>query len=367
MKKSALVFMIIFPLLVSAREWIPANHPYVQYIGRWDFSDSTRVRHSWPGVYLIFRFMGDSIWVRMEDDVNYYNVEIDGKFYCVFHGDQSGEADYLLAKGLDQGPHTVRLSKRNIAFGRVFSISGFWLSEGGKILEPPPRPKWKIEFLGDSYTCAEGNEATELEMEWTAKMPVTNIDQGFPAMVARHFDAEYHITARSGIGLVCDWQGNRDIALPKWFDRTLMESEEPKWDFSRFIPNLVVICLGLNDYSGFGGWKGQISNENRELFQSAYHGLLATLRRVYPGVKILAVAPHVAWIQKQVKTVVEREKANGKADIGYCQFNYVKDGYVANGHPTVSTHRIIAERVIQIIEEMGWLEDGKKINKMKAE
>lgn len=147
--------------------------------------------------------------------------------------------------------------------------------------------------MGDSYTCAEGNEATEAtegEKEWIAKIPVTNVDQGFAAMVARHFNAEYHITARCGIGLGCDWQGNRDMALPKWFARTLMESEEPKWDFSRYIPHLVIICLGLNAYSGFHGWEGPVSEENAEDFRATYHAFIATLRQVYPGVKVLALA-----------------------------------------------------------------------------
>jgi len=367
MKKRMILAMMGISAMLWAKTWIPATHAWIQYTGRWQVADSAKVLHSWPGVYLTVRFTGDSIGIRMNDNVNFYNVEVDGKCVGILHGDKAGEADYPLAQGLGSGAHTLRISKRNIAFGGPFSISGFWLSTEGRILEPPERPKFRIEFLGDSYTCAEGNEATEAEMEWTAKIPVTNLDQGFPVLVAKHFNAEYHITARSGIGLVCDWQGNQDIALPKWFDRTLMELETPQWDFSRFIPHLVVVCLGLNDYSGFGGWKGPIPEENAKAFQTAYHEFIAILRKVYPGVKILAVAAHVPWIQTQVKAVVDREIAQGRKDILYAQFDYVEGGYVANGHPNVSTHRIIAERIIQAIEEAGWLktEEQEKENRQK--
>lgn len=63
------------------------------------------------------------------------------------------------------------------------------------------------------------------------------------------------------------------------------------------------------------------------------------------------------WIQEQVKKVVDREKANGK-DIEYAQFDYVEDGYVTNGHPTVLTHWFIAAKIIRAIKEAGWLRKG---------
>jgi hypothetical protein len=342
--------LILGTNMLIASEWIPADDPGIQYFGRWDTADPAHPAHSWPGVYIVLNFTGTSIGVRMTDDVNYYNVDVDGKFHGVFHGDEPGEADYWLADSLDAGPHTLRLSKRNIAFGRIFSLAGFLLDDGAKLLPPPPAPKRKIEFLGDSFTAAEGNEAAEPEMEWTAKMPVTNIDQGFAAVIARHFDAEYTATCRSGIGLVNDWQGHRDINLPSRFDWTLMESDQPKWDFSRWIPDLVVICLGLNDYSGFGGWTGSVSDENTELFRTTCHAFLDRIRNVYPGVKIMAVAPHVDWIRQQVHQVVDEETAEGNRDAWYAQFDYFDGGYVANGHPTVDTHHKMADQIITAIE-----------------
>ncbi|MCL5020408.1 MAG: hypothetical protein M1339_01835, partial [Bacteroidetes bacterium] len=77
---------------VHATTFIPANNPYIQYCGRWDFSDSLNPRHSWPGVYVVAVFDGDSIGVRMQDTVNYYDVYIDGKLHGIFHGDKPGDA-----------------------------------------------------------------------------------------------------------------------------------------------------------------------------------------------------------------------------------------------------------------------------------
>ncbi|MGH7492070.1 MAG: hypothetical protein ACREOO_06705 [bacterium] len=63
-----------------------------------------------------------------------------------------------------------------------------------------------------------------------------------------------------------------------------------------------------------------------------------------------AVAAHVEWIRENVSKVVEEEKESGNLDIHYAQFDYFQNGYVANGHPSVETHRKIAGQLIAAIE-----------------
>ena len=329
---------------------IPANHPYIQYFGRWDMADSLHPRFSWPGVYVYAEFNGTRIGVRLADSTNYYNVYVDGKFHGIFHGAKSGEQDQMLADGLENTRHTFLFTRRNITFDEVYTFSGLILDDGAELLRPPPKPSRKIEFIGDSFTAAESNEATEQELPWEARFPVTNIDKGFAAIIARHFNAQYHTTCRSGSGMLCDWQGNLDTSIPRRFDRTLMDRSEPKWDFARWIPDMVVICLGLNDHSGLRDKNGEISEEKSLLFRKAYRDFLATIRKVYPEVKIVAVAAFPEWIRKNVKQVVEEETAVGGQDVYYAQFDHFENGYVANGHPTVATHQKMADQIIQSIE-----------------
>ena len=336
--------------MIYTQNLIPANHPYIQYSGRWDMSDSLHPRQSWPGVFIYSGFTGTRIGVRLDDNINYYNVYIDDKFHSVFHGDKAVEADYILADSLTNTSHTFLFSKRNISFNRVFTFSGLILDQGAVLLVSPPKPSRKIEFIGDSFTAAEGNEARLAEMPWEEKFPVTNIDKGFAVDVAKYFNAQYVTTCRSGMGLVCDWQGNFDLAMPKYFDRTLMESKEPKWDFRLFQADLVVVCLGLNDHSGLKDKTGEVSEENSLKFRAGYHAFLATIRNCYPAAKIIAVAAHDPWIQKNVKQVTEEEKNNGHNDIYYAQFNMPAGGFVANGHPTVASHKEIAGEIIKVIE-----------------
>ena len=154
----------------------------------------------------------------------------------------------------------------------------------------------------------------------------------------------------TSIGVVCDWTGDRTLNLPGRFDRALMDAPEPKWDFRKWTPDLVVICLGLNDYSGLKDKEGAVSAEHSLLHRTRYHDFLSTIRRVYPGVTILAVAAHVDWIRDNVRRVVDEERAGGKQDIHYAQFDYFPDGYVANGHPSAATDLKIARQLIDAIE-----------------
>lgn len=337
--------------LLFAANFISAHNPHVQYFGRWDLSDSLHPKHSWPGVALYAEFSGTSLGVRMADDGNYYNVYIDGEFHSIFHGNRPEEADYVIAESLQPGRHTFLLTKRNCAQNKIYTFSGLILDEGAELLPPARRARAKkIEFIGDSFTVAEGNEATVLQMPWLETFPVTNIDKGFAPLIAAHFNAQYHITARSGIGMVTDWSGDRTLNMPDRFDRALMDAPEPKWNFQQWLPELVVICLGLNDYSGLKDKEGNVSAENSLLYRKQYRDFLATIRRVYPNAKILTVAAHVGWIRENVRQVVQEERANGEQDIYYAQFDYFEGGCVANGHPSVAAHEKIAAQLCEAIE-----------------
>ena len=335
-----------------SQQFVAADHPYIQYYGRWDMSDSLQPRHSWPGVYLCATFTGKRLGIRMTDNINYYNVYIDGKFHSILHSDNPGEADYILADNLENTNHTLRLSKRNIVFDAVFSFSGILLDDNAKLLPPPQKPVRRIEFIGDSYTLAESNETTLQELKWEDRYPVTNIDKGFATIIANHYNADYHTICKSGYGITCNWEGNFNESIPKLFDRTLMDVPESKWDFKQWIPELVVIGLGFNDHSGLKDKDGNVSKEKSAFFRKGYHEFISKLRNLYPGVKILAVAAYPEWIRKNVNQVVQEEKACDKNDIYYAQYDYFEGGYVANGHPTVETHQKMADQLIKAVDSL---------------
>ncbi len=336
--------------MVDAMTFVPADNPSIRYYGRWDMTDPLRPRYSWPGVYICAEFRGTRIGVRLLDTTDYFNVYIDGSLHGVFHGSGRTGPDYIVADSLHDGRHSFRFSRRNITFEEPYTFCGLLLGDGGKILPPPAPPSRKIEFIGDSFTAAESDEATVQALGWEARYPLTNIDLGFAPLIAGHFGAQYTTTCRSGSGMYCDWQGNPHQTIPARFDRTLMESDTPKWDFSAWLPDVVVVCLGLNDYSGLKDSAGSVTEEKSGLFRGAYRKFLGTLRTVYPGVRIVAVAASEQWIRDNVTRVVDEEHKAGDGRITYACFDRFKGGYVAYGHPTVETHARMAEQLISQME-----------------
>lgn len=349
-----LAAVILFAGTALPSTIIPADDPNIQYYGRWDFSDPSSPTHSWPGVYIYAVFQGTSVGIRMNDNFCYYNVFIDDTTFIDFHGTGSGVTSYTLKTGLKDTTHTILITLRNETNWTKFSFNGFVLDDGKSLVAPPPRPAKKIEFIGDSYSCAAGNL-------WTDNNPApsgdwTDLYHGFPSIVGRHYGAQYMVTAISGWGLVHNYQQPPDYSqnLPRVFDQALAYTLQPKWDFSSWKPDLVVICLGLNDYNGWDGYTaGGISAENTEVFKQAYHKFIGTIMDVYPRTNILAVAENassIPWMGATIKEIVAEEDSAGHTNVHYGQFPLYSSGYVNGWHPDTATHRKIAEELIAGID-----------------
>ena len=88
------------------------------------------------------------------------------------------------------------------------------------------------------------------------------------------------MTCRSGIGMYQSYGGDTAFAMPKLYDEIITGSDR-KWDFSRFIPDVVVIELGANDLS---------SHVDSVKFTRAYLGFLEKLRGHYRYAKIVCLS-----------------------------------------------------------------------------
>jgi hypothetical protein len=328
---------------------IPAGDPKIQYFGRWDFSDPAAPTHSWPGVYIYAEFEGTSIAIKTDDNFNYYNIFIDDVLQPVFHGTKSGVNTYTVAAGLTNRNHKILITVRGETNWTKFAFNGFVLDDGKNLLTPASPPQKKVEFVGDSYTVASGNLWTNITT--APDGDYTDTYQGFAPIIARKLNAQYTISAISGNGLVHDWEGNKEGNIPDKFNRALAYTTTPLWDFSRWIPNLVVICLGLNDFSGWDGYNKTISQENSDIFKAKYHEFLGTLMNYYPGTKFLCVAANdLAWIKKNVSEVVTEERGMGNKNVFYTYFPNYYTEFVNNGHPSVSAHLKIADKIVASID-----------------
>ncbi len=347
----------------KGERFVAASDLALHYSGRWDRANPSRPRASWPGFAVSTDFEGRKIAVRMKDAGNFYNVEVDGKFQQVIGGKRGTHLTYTLAENLTAGVHRVRLQRRNISFEEPTEIQGFLVDDGAKLGLPEESRRKHIEFIGDSYTAAEGNEAVTASLPWQEKYPVTNFDKGFAARLAVAMDAEITTVCRSGSGLMCDWKGGKKHPIAERYGWTLMESASPPWSFTEADPDWVVISLGLNDYNGLKKPDGSVSAAASEEFRTAYRRLISEIRRRHPSSKIVAIGPFVPWAREQISTAVAAEKAAGHDDVFYAQFDKFPSDYVADGHPTVATHQKMADQILAQFERLGLISGKGKARK----
>jgi len=330
---------------------ITALDKRINYEGRILFSDSA-AELIWPGTSVNINFTGKSIAGKFKDSdtSNYYNVIIDGAITGILHLSKE-EKTYTLANNLTGGKHTLQLFKRTEwDKGRTW-FYGFELPGDASLLTPNPLPQRKIEFFANSITC--GYAINDAEGDHGTGYYENNYD-AYGAITARHFNAQYHCTAKSGIGVMVSWF---PLIMPEMYNRTDPEDNTSRWNFSQYVPDVVVINLFQNDYwiinsHNHPQYKARFGNKppTPDDIVNAYKSFVSKIRAVYPKAQIICMLGNMDITQ------------NGSAWPGYVQkavaelkdkkiFTYFAPYKNTPGHPKLAEQKVLAEGLIKFIEE----------------
>jgi lysophospholipase L1-like esterase len=262
--------------------YINADNPYIQYIGRFDFSNPAKVTYDWPGVYIHAKFEGTSCSIRLNDHKNEYAVIIDNRAPRILTTDTSSV--YRAAWGLANSiPHSITIIKRSEPLFGKGEFRGFILDEGRTLLPPDKRPERRIEFIGNSITCGFGVEGENDSCHFS--LQTENADMSYATMTARALNADYSLVSYSGRGVVRNYGDTSKISkdpMPELYNRICFNDSTSKWDFSRWVPQAVIINLGTNDFS-------TKPYPDKDVFQSAYLKLINRIRALYPGVTMFCI------------------------------------------------------------------------------
>lgn len=262
---------------------INADNPYIQYIGRFDFSNPKKVAFDWPGVYIYAKFQGTGCSIRLEDSTNEYSVIIDNHAPKLLT--TSDKDIYEVASGLSASvPHTIMIQKRTEAFVGKGVFMGFVLDKGASLLPPGKRPARRIEVIGNSMTCGYGVLGDSPACHFSKQ--TEDAGMSYAAMVARKLDADYHLVSYSGKGVVRNYGDKNKISkdpMPALYDRTCCNDSTLKWNFKSWVPQAVIINLGTNDFSTH-------PYPDKDIFQAAYNKLINRVRSLYPNVTIFCVS-----------------------------------------------------------------------------
>ncbi|MBE6886117.1 MAG: hypothetical protein E7486_04125 [Ruminococcaceae bacterium] len=279
------------------------------------------------------------------DNHPYIGIILDGKRQedIVVRGD----GWVTLAEGLSAGKHTLQVVKLNESMLNSIGIEKFRLPSNGKLLAPPELPNRKIEIIGDSITCGYGNIPP-----YNAPALTSAIEDGlqtYGSFIKEHFSADVRIESISGGAVYRDYLGNVSALFSKY--KQCDYYDITPYDFSEWTPELVIINLGTNDF-------GQGST--REEFLDGGKRWIDFLREKY-GKDTQIIWTYGVMNQQcdgYIEELVEYYHNHGDTKIAYVPLEMIKtdtEGVGSGGHPTVKTHRRIADTLIPEIEKiMGW-------------
>ena len=261
------------------------NDPAVRYIGRTLVSSDGSVSFDWAGTYFETRLIGGNLSVKVSETwKSYYNVLVDGKLHKVVT--VTGKDTLInLVSGIDKKTHQIRIQKRSEGeFGKT-TIHQFILPNSGRLISENIIRERHIEFIGNSITCGYGTDGKDRDDPFLVE--TENCNKSFATIIARYFDADYTLIAHSGRGAVRNYGDSVRVSKITMKDRMLNTFDEDlthKWDFTRYKPDLVVINLGSNDFSGG-------PNPYLTEFVAAYKQIISQIRCHYGDIPVLCLFP----------------------------------------------------------------------------
>ncbi len=337
---------------------VPPADPRVAVMGRVDRPDPGRLRMGYPGVTLRLRFEGPSLSLLALCDTpnSHLAVILDGGEPRVLRL-AKGTSEPTLVAGLGPGPHSLDVVHRTETWEGIVTVLGFRLGAGGRLLTPDPWPRRRMLFIGDSVTCGERIDRVPGETEPFAS---SNGYLSFGMRIARRLDAQCHLVCYGGRGVIRDWRGRSDVLnAPQFFDLALPEETGgPAWDHTAYLPDVVFISLGTNDFNLAIG-----ALPAREEFVAAYARFVRAIRARYPQAQILvsegAIVNDEADPARPQKAVLREYLAEVARRLGDARVHVVPSqhypGDPGNAHPTREQHAAMARDLEPVIRRIaGW-------------
>ena len=356
LSKALLVTILGYVFLLSActekqDNTVYYNNDNLHYSGRIEYNtqDSSSAMY-WPGNAVSISFKGTDISVLLKDinGKNYFNIILDDSV-SLLHT-KKGKKWYTLANNLKDTIHTIEVFRRMTSTPIYFYA--FKTNIGGEFLKTPKKSR-SIEFYGNSITEGASN------LDYSGKEPevwdsiYSDNYLSYGAITARHFDAEYSCIARGGIGLMLSWY---PLTMPQMYNRLNPDDSTSKWDFTKNIPDIVVINLFQNDaalvnrpeHPQFKAHFGKTAPDSTFIINS-YYDFLKNIRAYYPDAKIIctlgamnATRKDLPW-RGYVKSAVDKMED----DNIYTYFFFYKGGYF---HPKAEEHKRMADSLINFID-----------------
>lgn len=333
--------------------FVEYSDPDIAYEGRIDTSRIGAAELYWPGSSIKIKFKGQSIGAVMGESSadNYYNIIVDEKQAFIFRPDTT-RGYQELASGLSPGNHSLEMFRRTEWDRGKTSFYGFRIDGNAKLLPRAEKKKRKIEFYGNSITAGYAVEDTTGGD--SPDSTYTNNYLSYAALIARHYNAEYHCTSKGGIGITISWF---PLIMPEAYNRLDPLDPASEWDFSRYQPDIIVINLMQNDswlvhmpeHPEFTSRFGDNAPGGEDVIR-AYQNFVTGIRGHYPAAYIVCAMGNMDATRKG--SVWPGYVSQAVENIGDSRILTHFVAYKETpGHPSVSEQQDMADSFIRFIDE----------------
>ncbi len=347
---------VLFSLQTSlADKFISPTDPAFTYVGRHTLTSDGIVRWTWPYFQFYCSFTGQKAIMKAKPGSGYFVVEVDNRPPRKVEVDKESNR-VVLADGLSKGIHSLHVAYVIEGVSRKPEFHGLLLDDDASV-SPGLVPQRKMEFIGNSITCALGNEWNG-EKKYTSQMQ--NGYYSYAAIACRELNAQCQVVARSGLGVYRNTLGNPmgdKKVMPAYYPYTDFALSGPLWDFSGYQPDVVCVGLGTNDTTNPKYYVDKLAE--------AYIAFVGQLREHYPKAKIVlltgtmirANSKRLNDLKDALQQVVDAQKQKGDNEIYRLDFTPADGslGYGYGKHPSKAQHEQMARELVPFIKSiMNW-------------
>lgn len=370
MPKSKLIILscLILLLLIHCqrsspthRAFYPADHPSIRYVGRIDFTEPHKPKLIGSGAYFQAKFKGRTCTLILENQYLYGNhgyiaVELDGRYQRRIKITQD-RTEYPIAQDLSEGEHFLLVCKATEAQNGSIALLGIQCETLLPLIETPQR---KIEFIGNSITCGMGLDISEIPCDSGGWYDQHNAYLAYGPIVARALKADWLLSSVSGIGICRNWN-SPGPTMPEVYQNLYLNTDSSiAWSASTFIPDLISICLGTNDFSD-GDGSYQRAELDSATFVNSYSQFIQMIRKRYPKARICclsspAIAPEKEMKLRKYLMAIAKQLHEIRRDEQIHVFFFSRSyGKGCTGHPNREEHQMMAEELLPFYRQvMGW-------------
>ncbi len=220
-------------------------------------------------------------------------------------------------------------------------------------VNPVPEKDLKIEFIGDSITCAYGVEG--LSSGESFKTTTENFMKSYAYLTAELLDADYSAVSYSGHGIISGYtsgEKNTDQLVPDFYENVGKWQYAKPWDFSSAQNDVVVINLGTNDNSYL---QNKPEGGDAE-FIAGYVEFLGMVRRCNPDAYIICTMGTMGGNDVVYPLIEEAVKQFGDEKVTCYESvtqNIQQDGVGSDWHPSAVTQQnsayVLADKICQVL------------------